>query len=171
MQLLDDAVEQLDPHDEQHAEIDYEGFAKLHIELYKQFIKDEYGLDLDMKFKAIESPQFYNYGTDRIFAEIPLVQLFNMYQEFKKQDVQSLIDSIFKSRDGFFSHYDDFRKNWREKPLGEWDHNELSIMLEYFGCCDNDLYEDINCNGEIFELITLTELWTKNLIEKSTTPL
>lgn len=157
MDLLNDAVEQLDPHDEHHADIDYEGFAKMHIERYKQSLKDEHGFELSIKFKALESPRFYNYGTDRIFAEIPVVQLFNMYQEFKEStNSQKVIDSRFKSRVGFFSHYEDFCEDWKEKPLGTWDHNELGILFEGLGAEDLDLYEDINCNGELDELITLT---------------
>lgn len=157
MDLLDDAVEQVlpDPNDEYY--IDFEGFAKMHVERFAKQLEDQHGFELEMKFKALERPKFYNYGADKIFVEIPIVQLYPLYKQFLEEDVaQELIDERFKSRDGFASFYDEFCDNWRTKPLGNWDYNELAVLFDDLGIEDHNLYEDMNCNGELHDLITLT---------------
>ncbi len=157
MDLLHDAVEQLDPHDEHHAEIDYEGFAKMHVERFAKQVEDQHGFELEMKFKALGRPKYYNYGTDRIFVEIPIVQLHHVHEQFLEEEfAQKIVEDRFKSRDGFASFYDDFCDNWRTKPLGNWDHNELAVLFDDLGIEDHNLYEDMNCNGELYDLITLT---------------
>ena len=110
-----------------------------------------------MKFKALGRPKYYNYGTDRIFVEIPIVQLHHVHEQFLEEEfAQKIVEDRFKSRDGFASFYDEFCDNWRTKPLGNWDHNELSVLFDDLGIEDHDLYEDMNCNGELYDLITLT---------------
>jgi hypothetical protein len=157
MELLYDAVEQLDPNDEHHADIDYVGFAKIHVNRYAEELESQHGFALEMKFKDLERPIFYNHGADKIFVEVPIVQLYELYVQFCDDDfAQELINRRFKSRPGFASFYDDFCDNWRTKPLGNWDHNELAVLFDDLGIEDHYLYEDINCNGELLELITLS---------------
>ena len=110
-----------------------------------------------MKFKDLERPRFYNHGSDKIFVEVPIVQLYELYVQFSNDDfAQELINRRFKSRPGFASFYDSFCDNWRTKPLGNWDHNELAVLFDDLGIDDHYLYEDMNCNGELLELITLS---------------
>lgn len=155
MDALYDAVELLDPHDEHHCDIDYNGFAKMYVERFAKELEREQGYKLDMKFTALTMPRFHNFEMDRIFAEIPIVQLYEVYKHFLDDpESQEKIESKFKSRDGFASHYDSFCDNWKTKPLGSWDHNELSVLLD--GLVDEvNVIQDMNCNGELEELITL----------------
>jgi len=76
--------------------------------------------------------------------------------QMDRSESQELINDRFKSRSGFMSFYDEFVTDWAEKPLNEWDENELSILLpsvlDYW-----ELYRDFNCSGELDECVTLNE--------------
>ena len=37
---------------------------------FNEFIDNEYGVEVDLKFKSLESPRYYNYSTDKIIVEI-----------------------------------------------------------------------------------------------------
>ena len=86
--------------------------------------------------------------------------------------LESVIKANFTSYDGFSSFYPNDLETWLEKPLSEWDYNELGTLLgavmqlcEYFE--DNDqfrwqLYESIfSGNGEEDEAWSAGMDWPK----------
>lgn len=150
--------EQGTPIDPNEAKIDFTAFARLIPNLYNNWLDKEHDIKLDsLTFESLESPRFYNYGTDKIYCAISRVDIWKLYRLFveDEDEAQERINDRFKSRPGFTSFYSDFVKDWKTKPLSQWDHNELSILFpepdySYF-------YDDANCNGEISDCITYPE--------------
>ena len=87
---------------------------------------------LHMVFEFLDSPQFYNFGTDRVFALVPESGIRKMYaQTFtnvaRRRDMKRVAASWFTSREGFMSHYSPDPAEWGARA--EWDHNLLGCMF------------------------------------------
>lgn len=82
---------------------------------------------IPVKFKELQSPREYNFTTDRIFAEMPVVWF--KYQLIKLRDeVRQIAKDKFTSRDGFISFYASDIDGWPECP-SEWDANQLECIV------------------------------------------
>lgn len=57
------------------------------------------------------------------------------------------IKKRFTSYDGFISFYSNRIEDWLDKPLTEWDHNELGTLLYALWDSDDD-YAVYNCMGD-----------------------
>jgi hypothetical protein len=105
-----------------------------------------------LKFESLESPKYYNFSTDRIFAEIDLEELRDI--RFNKVDFATFekhAKEMFTSRDGFASFYDPDISTWGD--FDDWDHNQYTCLIEaYIGEFDqyvqNSLMEDALVNGK-----------------------
>lgn len=87
------------------------------------------------EFEEMTSPKFYNFETDRLFGKFSETVLTTLYQRLHAEpyalgDVLTPLartfQNLFTSRDGFASFYGN---EVPEKPLAEWDHNELYALL------------------------------------------
>lgn len=118
----------LDWHDAWH------NVARLHVEKWLELFSDDIGVDLftGHEFVALTSPKYYNFSTDRVFARVSfdVVQtLFNTHKANKFAVLSELLKERFTSYDGFISHYSNNIDVWLEKPLCDWDHNEIETLL------------------------------------------
>ena len=109
------------------------------------------------EFEELTSPRFYNFETGRVFAKIDAVVLRALLRRLLLVDNSWALDrevrNQFTSYDGFASFYDNDPEALKAKPLEEWDHNELGVLLgaweriEYGPrsgtCAENELYEGI----------------------------
>ena len=104
------------------------------------------------------SPREYNFTTDRIFANVSLDDIKKLFaarlSQWGIESLQESIDNEFKSRSGFSSFYDDFCTEWQDKPIENWDCNELSILFtkdfnEFY------MYWD-NIHEIMYEYVTIT---------------
>ncbi len=89
-------------------------------------------VDLTFNFKEMTSPRYYNFETDRVFVgiEFNLVQkMFNEVME-QREKLERILEKNHKSRDGFISFYSYDLTEWLEKPLEDWDCNELGSLFE-----------------------------------------
>ena len=139
--------------------VDFHKFARYYVAAYIEYVANEYDMSLSLEFDELTRPREYNFQTDRIYCHVSMNQLETLHARFMQMDrseSQELINNRFKSRSGFASFYDEFVTDWAEKPLNEWDENELSILfppvLDYW-----ELYRDFNCSGELDEYVTLNE--------------
>ena len=129
--------------------IDFDSINKAYVDNYKYWLQNEYDILVGMEYMEMISPREYNFTTDRIFVKVKdsdLKLLFDKNIEVNGVNgLQESINSRFKSRSGFMSFYDDFCDDWQEKPLSEWDHNELSILFINPDVMDvyEDMHEDI----------------------------
>ena len=62
--------------------------------------------DLELEFRAIHSPKYYNYSTDKIVAYVPDVDEQRLYDEVNNPDFKEWANPLLTSRDGFASFYD-----------------------------------------------------------------
>ncbi len=83
-------------------------------------------------FESMDSPREYNFATDRVYADIPLAvmrELFRRSKAEKHATLSTVIKERFTSYDGFSSGYSNYLADWLSKPLADWDHNELGTLL------------------------------------------
>lgn len=110
----------------------FEGIASEYVSAFDSHWSDELGFKLGLEFETMKSPREYNFETDRLFAFIEQSVLDTLWAESKADDHASLIHTITErhtSRSGFISFYSSTFQEWLEKPLTEWDHNELGTLL------------------------------------------
>lgn len=110
----------------------YLAVAKCYAEAFDYLAKDELGFSLGLTFESMLSPREYNFETDRIFCEIPFARvkrLFAISRRDNHGDLRRLIKKRFTSYDGFCSGYTNDAAAWLDKPLADWDHNELGTLL------------------------------------------
>lgn len=107
----------------------YESYSRKYVSAFVGFVKQETGFDLQLTFERIESPRFYNFDTDRIFAQIPLSVVEKLRASVTLGNLAEVIKERHESRSGFCSFYTTDIEEWAKKPVSEWDHNELETLL------------------------------------------
>lgn len=118
---------------------------------------------IKLEFESLDSPKYYNYSTDRIFAKIDKASITYMYQYVGKDDLNKKIEENFTSRDGFSSFYPNQLQEW-ERDVLTWDHNQLRALLETFldtilekpfadHCSYWDIMESWDCNGGLADAL------------------
>lgn len=83
-------------------------------------------------WESMQSPREYNFTTDRVFATIPMSVVQSLFDKSAANDHESLskvIKASFTSYDGFMSFYSNDIEDWLEKPLAEWDYNEVGTLV------------------------------------------
>ncbi len=102
-------------------------------------------LDLNLEFIQIDSPQFYNFTTDKIEAEINEND-FNKLKDTYLNDKEFIdyVNEASKSRDGFTSFYNGFNEVIKEDEI------LLQYMFDYILKEYND---DIYLMESDFEII------------------
>jgi hypothetical protein len=113
-----------------NADIDWQAIQKEYAQdLVEVMAKD---LDLDLKYSAMTSPEYYNFETDRLFCTIPLKQINKIRQEveaYPKNEWCRVIKERFTSYDGFWSHYSNDCKH-EEWTRSELDPCQYRVMIE-----------------------------------------
>lgn len=104
-------------------------YAQKYVDAFAGYVKQETGFDLSLTFESLDSPRQYNYGTDRIFARIPVSVVEAMRAAVTLGKLAEVITDRHESRPGFCSFYSANIEEWVKKPVTEWDHNELSTLL------------------------------------------
>lgn len=105
--------------------VTHEAYAKS----YCRHFSAHYGVEL--KFVCLSSPKFYNFTTDRIFAEIPLAEVERLFAEVGRTELQRVVKQRFTSYDGFISHYSNDLDNW-DADLSTWDHNQVGTLIQAY---------------------------------------
>ena len=108
--------------------VDYKKTFVNYSKKYVEILSNEIEIDLD--FVELESPRFYNYGTDKILAAISEENISKMFEEVDKNSLAENIKDNFTSHDGFISFYSNELKNWGS--VLTWDEIQLGTLLEVF---------------------------------------
>ena len=120
-------------------------------------------LCLDMKFVELDSPKYYNYRTDYIYASIEDHDVDKMFSRvFHIKENRRHMDDVakeeFTSRSGFVSFYDPDYRTWGS--VATWDYHQLCALFEAYirsidlelGDLEEDFIDTINdYNYEIIE--------------------
>jgi hypothetical protein len=110
----------------------YQKIAESYVEAFESVVSDRIGFPLGLKFESMTSPKFYNFETDRVFAHVPLKtvrKLFALSKEKNHATLAKVIAERFTSCSGFSSFYSNDLADWLEKPLRDWDHNEIGTLV------------------------------------------
>lgn len=106
--------------------------AEDYVEAFNEVASEALGLSLGLTFEAMVSPRYYNFSTDRVFADIDLKVMRELFRQSAAENHETLAGVIkgrFTSYDGFSSFYETDLAVWLAKPLRDWDHNELGTLL------------------------------------------
>ena len=127
---------------------------------FEEIFNDTFKTKIEIEFTNLESPQYYNFSTDKILASIT----FN-YGEIlelildNKQAFEKFLKDNFTSYDGFFSSYSNDFNDWNFPNLSEFDEVEMWTIFAFlcdlesldswslYNYCD-DLSEDFINNVE-----------------------
>ena len=99
----------------------HENYAKNYVESFLDW------LQLDGKFSGMVSPRYYNYTTDRVFAEIDRDSVARLFSMASRKDLQETANKLFTSRDGFVSSYNPNVSSWGR--VSGWDCNQLYALV------------------------------------------
>ena len=95
-------------------EVNYNDTYKIYSKIYIKTLNNI--LDTNIIFKALNSPKFYNYTTDKINVEISKKDILKLFKYIKEEDLKQEVFNIIKdastSKDGYvaFYNYADFFK-------------------------------------------------------------
>ena len=105
----------------------YSAVARAYVSGFDDMCAEELGTPLDsFTFEAMSSPREYNFTTDRLFCDVPLDVMQGLRDRTDPALLAQQFASAFTSRDGFRSFYSPIVP---DKPLEDWDHNELAQLL------------------------------------------
>ena len=138
---------------EEHPEYDWENinYKKTYlnyIESYcnnlSNYIKSEYNINMDFKDLELQSPQYYNYSTDKILANIPAKQIKELNSLMIKDALfLEFLEERTKSYSGYHSFYT------YETALNNKDNVLVMYVLEYI--CDK-FNENLDCGDLEFQI-------------------
>jgi len=78
----------------------------------------------------MSSPREYNFGTDRLFVNVPAVELARMRAELDESLMDKATARLFTSYDGFSSFYSaDWKTDSEWAEFEGWDHNQNYALL------------------------------------------
>lgn len=106
--------------------------ARDYVDFFNDKFKEVFDIDLGLRFESLTSPKYYNFTTDRIFAYIDDEKAQELFDKLDKDVLRNTIKDRFTSRDGFYSFYSNNIDDWVEKPIEEWDYNEVGTLLEAY---------------------------------------
>lgn len=124
---------------------------------YLEQLSTELDLHHPFIFEGIESPQFYNFTTDRIFAYVHKADITVFYNAIAGKVLDDVAKAMFTSCDGFISSYNPCVKQWNSDIM-KWDYNELNALIRAYitNTLDEDwelyIMEDEIGNGLIMDL-------------------
>lgn len=97
-------------------------------------------------FESMQSPKYYNFETDRIFAHISESEVKRLFSEVSPEDLAATSRDMFTSRSGFISHYSPEVSTWGD--CENWDHNQIFCLLRAVAGPDFDHYReyDLMCD-------------------------
>jgi hypothetical protein len=140
--IIDDELErELEEHDVTMDDINFNSYKVIQKKYAEEYtsgfqdkINEEFGLNLSLKFKEINSPREYNFTTDKIIVDISDQDVIALHTYIMKDDdMKSLFKEVAKdmydSRSGFASFYPSFSKEFDSIKIQDWDSNEIQSLL------------------------------------------
>ena len=136
-------------------ETQIEYVAREYVDYFNEKFKEEFGIDLKLRFESLKSPAEYNFSTDIIYAYIDEEVVRRLLDDLEESKLADMIRERFTSREGFISFYPNRIDRWKTKPLEEWDFNEVgTILAAYVDQVDDfewDVYYTM-CGRSVFDM-------------------
>lgn len=149
VELQDEQLDDQSLYDHMDFRQAHEGIAKCYAAAFAEWLGETTEQPVEYEFEELASPRYYNFETDKIFVRLPEAVLQAVLDDLRAKDNETLVQTFrdyLTSRDGFISAYS---SEVPTKPIGEWDHNELYVLLEAWvshnlsGGLDYELYETV----------------------------
>ena len=129
--------------------------AEEYVGYFNEKFKEEFGIDLGLRFESLKSPREYNFTSDVIYAYIDEGVVRRLLDDLEDSKLADMIRERFTSRSGFISFYTNRIERWKEKPLEEWDYNEVGTVLEAYVAQVEDFEWDVYyamCDRSVFDM-------------------
>lgn len=142
-----------------NADINWQEIHTAYAKAYTEAFGEEFGLNLE--FVDMTSPQFYNFSTDRIFANIELDEINRIRKEAEAHPKYAeFIRERYTSYDGFSSNFSNDSKDeeWTKEELEPVQYRSiLDFWIENISDASEDwdifLMDDARGNGVISEIV------------------
>ena len=126
--------------------------AEEYVGYFNEKFKEEFGIDLKLRFESLKSPREYNFSTDIIYAYIDEEVVRRLLDDLEESKLADMIRERFTSCDGFISFYPNRVEDWPD--IEEWDHNEVGTVLEAYVAQVEDFEWDVYyemCERSVFD--------------------
>jgi hypothetical protein len=129
---------------------------------YSQSYVDSFAAEFHlepMRFADTESPRFYNFETDRIYAKVSAEEVAQMFRDTDPARLSEIATERHSSRSGFASFYSPDWQSWG--PVTEWDHNQTKTLLLAYLATQGTEWESGRCHAlcEDWEGNGLVSVW------------
>ena len=127
--------------------IDYEKVRTAYAKDYAQAFA--IATNLQLTFDELDSPNEYNFQTDRIFVNVSPESISKLFATVDKDVLRQCIKEEYTSRSGFISFYSS-DLNDLPADITEWDHNQLGTLISVAVDFDEEKYmEELSGSGEV----------------------
>lgn len=118
-------------------------------------------LYMELSFESLQSPKYYNFETDKIYAYCAFETLEKLYNHFTKYGFKEWLWERMRPCSGFIPHYSNCLEDWGN--IEDWDYNQWGLFLEWLDrqylsddyCIYEDLLETIQ--NAVWENIKISE--------------
>ena len=125
----------------------FEAVCKHYIQAYNGVFYDEHNIHLDLTFHSMTSPKFYNFETDRLYAEINQ-ETFNQVISLLSDDaIQSKLKDKYKTRDGYYV-FESTLEAIEQKDYERFSADLLEMLLP-----ENDVIENYQYTDNVSEVV------------------
>lgn len=139
-------------------------YSQKYVDAVESLIESESGQAIKLEYESLESPKYYNFETDCIYAKISLEDIKTMFNALDPKEWKQHVKDNCTSYDGFISFYPSDYAEWKE-PIEQWGEARLGMVLELYlatilevddlhnKLSSWELMEDYLCNGLIEDLV------------------
>ena len=162
--LISDSLEHIDMLEQEDEEYSYhepnwsevhKAVAKSYADRYNELFLEETGINLEIEFVALWSPQFYNFETDRIYVTADADSLEKVISEIGIDKVRKSLREQYKPQSGFspfFSTLEAIEKDWKNFPELFWADVILELLFN-----SELIYNDDTFNTQLNESYFTTQ--------------
>lgn len=108
---------------------------------------------IQCEFVKVDSPRYYNFETDRIFARITEETAARLFSHVDRAKLDSIAKRRHTSRDGFISFYSPAVDDWGD--VMNWEPEQLHTLI--LASLPDDMPEECylvdDCNGAVSNLV------------------
>lgn len=117
-------------------------------------------IEVYFNFESLQSPKYYNFETDAIFAYCDFEKFKELYNYLAKYGFKEWLWERMKPCSGFIPHYSNCLEDWGN--LETWDYNQYGLFLEWL---DGQYIEDWAILDDMLEVINNTVMENMKLKE------
>lgn len=133
----------------------HKAVAKSYADRYNELFLEETGINLEIEFVALWSPQFYNFETDRIYVTADVDSLEKVITKIGISEVRKKLREQYKPHSGFspfLSTLEAIEKDWKNFPELFWADVILELLFN-----SELIYNDDTFNTQLNESYFTTQ--------------